>query len=237
MTHGHLIKLNEYAVALKTHFDCPVDIEFAITSTGEVLLLQVRPITALTSASTKCTLQWSYDVAQPASVGAGKPTQTLLKLNRQFLKPLTPIAQEAVMSLDGCSGGIRSCMADYFPLVNDAYMVVLNGFVYFKMSPNELKATMPPPEPFIACMGSCMFSSVAKHIAEEVFSKKRHFADLKFWDEELRPKFDRTHMDLAATSVEDMSDADLQWHLRRTVQHLRDVYFHVSICLHGVARA
>ncbi len=212
-----IMELSTYGKKLKEHYKCPVDIEFAIDSvTKELLLLQVRPVT--TSKDSKPTgnptLKWSYNLDQYEQ----KPSKTFLQLNKQWLRPLTPIYQEYIKSLNGATGGFRN-MANYIPLLPDPYMAIVNGFVFIKMGKGEDAAKLPPSEWLIWLVGGLLFGSADKVIGK-AFSEKTYLNEIDVWDNKVRREFDDKHREFANTDLTALDENELEDYVKGCLKHL-----------------
>jgi hypothetical protein len=210
-----------------------VDVEFATAASGAVLLLQVRPVTAV------ATVKMSARGTPKRTLAWGHSTPRLLRCNQQVLKPLTQLGHYAwnggrvgtpadVGDGVGVTKALKDMMAVWFgdAWPNDNYCCIINGFMYTTQGQGEKAARMPPPSWILRALSffgafSALENQCTKNSKERILMKQ-----LKEWDQVRRPRFDLLHNELGAANVASLELTELKKHYERCLANFADCVWH-----------
>jgi pyruvate,water dikinase len=235
LSEAQLQQLATWCSQLREHYGRPVDVEFATASSGAVLLLQVRPVTAIAAVKLsalgrpKSTLEWTHS------------TVRLLRCNQQILKPLTKLGHYAwnggvAGSPQSVRFGVKEALSDMLRMwfgkawPDDNYCCVINGFMYTTQGQGEKPVAMPPPAWILKVLSFFgYFSGLERQCADH--SKNRPLMrQLREWDDVRRPRFDLVHSELGVVDLSSMDLAELQQHYDKCLDNflvcVRNHYFY-----------
>jgi pyruvate,water dikinase len=131
---------------------------------------------------------------------------------------------------DAMMRGFKDATREYGALLDCIEVVLINGFLYSAPRPVGAPkgAKGPPPKPIFKLL-VLLHPEVRRRVkrADEVFRTRAWRKELKWWDEEVKPKIAAEAQTLLAEDLAAASNGALAAHVRRATDFARrTVYFH-----------
>ena len=137
-----------------------------------------------------------------------------------FQRPMSMLAHESLRG--GFARGFAESCARYGMLLSHLQPELVHGFIYMKAVPFGAPpdAKGPPPK-IIFQLLTRLVPKMRRRIAlsHQAFERKQWRADLKWWDDDIKPKAIAKHKKLQAIDPKALDDEALLAHLRTTVDH------------------